>query len=714
MVGMKRILMILLLVVACRQIEPLIEPGPAVGPEFSAEIEAFGSDTKTALAYGNSVVWSAGDQLAIFQGKSVADKYQVKSDWVGTTSGTFEIVANGTGTPAATFETNIAVYPYEENLDCTPITENGAVVSYQITGVTVPSVQTYVPDSFPDDAFLMVAMTDGLDNHTLNFKNLCGALKPQLKGKSKVKSIELKGNDNEPLSGNATVTIYPEGTTPAIAMSGDASATVKLDCGEGVQLDETTAIPFIVAVPPTSFENGFTAVVEMTDGGKAEITTSKANPVKRSYLHTMPEKFIGIGYDVDPSYGLITQLTDGMQYHPGEVSGPKGILNANSSYNSWSYTVPNDCEIFAGEEKSKYGYFSISVVPAGATSGVRYRFYSTEDTLPTIDNPLEVTAGSTVYVSVRKDIVNWAYYTTDVISTSAGISIMDALSSNKLILRNTYITDELQNLLILKKCENSDELFLGQNFIKVVDRDRNSNCWRLGTLDLYKRIGNEFVVYKSGIIISGEWECAIKESGAEDFLGGNAHGDEQLIEISASLDGRPLDLSSSFVATGYSLDIDRRSLLNRCNTPGDNVIDHSVTYNITPEAITINQTAEWLQDMVVETSYLLMCPISRAYTTSARIDGQSEIVDISNSGHSRPSISGNKGQFELWGDNFSAKIEYECLEGAFAKAFSFISPSSSPAYNKFYYNFVGSNAQEPVKAGHKVTTYGKISYSYSE
>ena len=118
--------------------------------------------------------------------------------------------------------------------------------------------------------------------------------------------------------------------------------------------------------------------------------------------------------------------------------------------------------------------------------------------------------------------------------------------------------------------------------------------------------------------------------------------------------------------------------------------------------------------MVVETSYLLMCPISRAYTTSARIDGQSEIVDISNSGHSRPSISGNKGQFELWGDNFSAKIEYECLEGAFAKAFSFISPSSSPAYNKFYYNFVGSNAQESVKAGHKVTTYGKISYSYAE
>jgi hypothetical protein len=416
-----------------------------------------------------------------------------------------------------------------------------------------------------------------------------------------------------------------------------------------------------------------------------------------------------------PGYGLITQLTAGVQCHPGEVSGPKGTLNINSSYNSWSYTVPNDCKIYAGnEEKSIYGYFSISVVSAGSSSGVRYRFSSTEDTLPTIDEPLEVSAGSTVYVSVRKDILDWAFYTSDNITPSSGQDIKDAIACNRLILRNTFISSELQNLLILKKCSGRDDLFLGQNFMKIVDNDKYSNCWRLGTLNLYKRIGNEFVIYKSGLIISGEWECAIKEAGTEDFLGGNAHGDEQLLEIRAELDGKSLDFSSSFVATGHSLDIVRHSILNRCNTPGDNVIDHMVSYNVTPESITINQTAEWMQDMVIETSYLLMCPISRAYTSSAKIENQSEIIDISYSGHSRPSISGNKGEFSLWGDNFYAKIEYECLEGAFNKAFSFISPSSSPSYNKFYYNFVGSNVQESVKAGHHVSTYGRISYSYNE
>ncbi len=722
--SMKRLFDILFAVMllslsACQQEEPLdpeIGPKPS-GPEFTAQVEEFGAgehageqagegtQTKTALANGNSVVWSVGDQIAVFQGASAADRYVVNDDYVGSNKGLFEIVEMAGGSQS--FQTNVAIYPYEEDLSCARLTGNEG--SYQITGVTIPAIQNYSPGSFADESFPMAAVTEGLKDHNLSFRNLCGVLKLQLKGTAKVKTIELRGNDNEPLSGDATVIAYSDGSAPMVTMSPDASPIVSLDCGAGVQLNETTATDFLIAIPPTAFEKGFTVIVLCTDGSLAILETSKANAVQGSYIHTMPEMTLQ-----PQTHGLITQLTPGMTCHLGAVSGPKGTLNVNSDYNSWSYTVPNDCEIFVSEEdKSNYGYLSVSVVPAGASSGVRYRLYSGEDTLPTMENPLEVGAGSTVYVSVRKNVMNWAFYTTDVISTASGMNIMSAVASNHLILRNTSISDEMQNLLILKKCVNTDELFLGQNFMKIVDHAINSNCWRLGTLDLYKRIGNEFVICESGLIISGEWECAIKESGAEDFMGGNAHGDERILEISATLDGKSLDLSSSFVTTGVSLDIVRHSLLNRCNTPGDNVIDHVVSYNITAESIIIDQTAEWLQDMVVENSYLLMCPISRAYTTSAMIEGQSEVIDISYAGHSRPNLSGDKGHFSLWGDKFSAEIEYECLEGAFDKAFSFISPSTSPAYNKFYYNFVGPNVQV-VKAGHKVTTHGVISYSYKE
>ena len=291
---MKRIFTLILLAVACQQVEPLMEPEVAEGPEFSAQIETFSGETKTALAYGNSVVWSAGDQLAIFQGESVADKYQVKSDRVGTTSGTFEIVANGSGTPAATFRTNIAVYPYEEDLVCTPVTEDGTVVSYQITGVTIPPVQTYVPDSFPDDSFLMAAMTDCIDNRTLDFKNLCGALKLQLKGTMKVKSIMIQGHDSERLSGNATVTIYADESMPSVEMSENASVTATLNCGDGVQLKEDAATDFIVSIPPTQFAKGFTVSIIGMDGTVGRIVTSKQNSVNRAFIHTMPEVTVNV------------------------------------------------------------------------------------------------------------------------------------------------------------------------------------------------------------------------------------------------------------------------------------------------------------------------------------------------------------------------------------------------------------------------------------
>ena len=280
---------LLLAVTGCQQVEPLEESAVVTGAEFAAQIEEFGDGTKTSLAGGNSVVWSSGDQIAIFQGRSIADRYQVDEDHVGTRSGTFKIVAHGEGNAASSFLTNIALYPYEEDLRCVPTVEDGEVTSYQIDGVTIPSTQTYAAGSFPEDSFLMAAVTDGLHDHTLSFRNLCGALKLQLKGTAKVKKIELKGNDGELLSGEATMTVYPDGSTPSLTMSEGASTSVTLNCGDGVQLNETTATDFLITIPPTAFEKGFAVTITDVQGGVTRLKTSKANTINRSYIHTMPQ-----------------------------------------------------------------------------------------------------------------------------------------------------------------------------------------------------------------------------------------------------------------------------------------------------------------------------------------------------------------------------------------------------------------------------------------
>ena len=286
---LNRIAGLALLLTACQQVELPVEPEHVSGPEFTAQVEAFDDQTKTAMD-GNSVVWNTGDQIAIFQGLSTADKYQVKENGVGNKSATFEIIAKGEGSGAVELPTNVAIYPYESDLVCAPVTaENGAVTSYQIAGVTLPSTQTYAIGSFADGSFPMAALTNGLNDHTLNFKNLCGALKLQLKGTAKIKSIELRGNDNEPLSGEATVTVYPDGSAPTIEMSANAPKTITLDCSEGVQLNETTATDFLITIPPTAFNEGFTVTVSDMNGGTYTKNTGKENNVLRSYILNMPE-----------------------------------------------------------------------------------------------------------------------------------------------------------------------------------------------------------------------------------------------------------------------------------------------------------------------------------------------------------------------------------------------------------------------------------------
>lgn len=56
---------------------------------FYASVETFGSDTKTALGESRSVVWSAEDRIAIFEGSSEGQAYQVLDSYIGKSSGEF-------------------------------------------------------------------------------------------------------------------------------------------------------------------------------------------------------------------------------------------------------------------------------------------------------------------------------------------------------------------------------------------------------------------------------------------------------------------------------------------------------------------------------------------------------------------------------------------------------------------------------------------------
>ncbi|MDY5042848.1 MAG: leucine-rich repeat domain-containing protein [Candidatus Cryptobacteroides sp.] len=296
---MKKILLLsigIALSVACQQENTPGSPEQKTGTDYLASLECFDGPTKTSMTEDNGIVWKKGDQIAIFQGATVADTYQVKDQCDGTASGIFTLVSdnsevNGEFSSGMEIPANIAVYPYSEGLGCSSatVTDGGiTATSYTISGFDFPSVQQYQANSFAQESFAMVAVTSSMSDHNLRFRNVNGALKLQLRGKCVVKSIKLEGNDNEKLAGASSITAYPGTTVPSIKMSSEATGAITLDCGEGVQLDPSVPTIFIISVPPTVFSKGFTVTVVDTEGTEMPVRASVSNEIKRSSILKMP------------------------------------------------------------------------------------------------------------------------------------------------------------------------------------------------------------------------------------------------------------------------------------------------------------------------------------------------------------------------------------------------------------------------------------------
>ena len=267
---------------ACQEVEaPLAEENV-----LSAVIEQ-DETTKTEMDDNNNILWSANDQIIAFMKSSYGHKYQVKSSFIGKSYADFSRISSAGGDDLSAgneWDHNVAYYPYSSSVECLKSGSNYTL------DVVLPSEQTYAAESFGNGSMAMVAVSE--DNNIV-FKNVLGGMKLQLRGTQKVKSIKLEGKNNEKLSGAATVTAYTDETKPAITMSEGASTSVTLDCGSGVQLNESTATEFIIALPPVLFSKGFTVTVTDMESNTYTVETDKTNTVIRSSLLVMPAFKLG-------------------------------------------------------------------------------------------------------------------------------------------------------------------------------------------------------------------------------------------------------------------------------------------------------------------------------------------------------------------------------------------------------------------------------------
>ena len=357
---------------ACNKLETPVPTSDTITALIEQETDA----TKTYMDASNNIRWSEGDQIIAFRKSSYGHKYQVKSSFIGETYADFSKVSSSNGddlSAGMAWDHIVAYYPYAESIKCAKSGNNYAL------NVILPFEQSYAAESFGNGFLPMVAISE---NNNITFKNVLGGMKLQLKGTQTVTSITLEGKNNEKLAGAATVTAYTDGETkPAITMGSGASTSVTLDCGSGVQLNESKATEFIIALPPVLFSKGFTMTVIDDAGNEQTIETDKENSVLRSSLLLMPEVTLD---KVPQTVDYIDEY--GINHGPGVKIGETVWAPVNCGYHATDFKYG---KLYQWGRKYGHGYGGELYDLSGSIIGT----YSDATVPNTISGPVDLTTG---------------------------------------------------------------------------------------------------------------------------------------------------------------------------------------------------------------------------------------------------------------------------------------------------------------------------------
>lgn len=202
------------------------------------------------------------------------------------------------------------------------------------------------------------------------------------------------------------------------------------------------------------------------------------------------------------------------------------------------------------------------------------------------------------------------------------------------------------------------------------------------------------------LLNGGEIECAIKEQGVPDYIGG-FHGDEIKTHAELLLDGVEIPFDTPATLTGKKLQFVQRAKLYRCNTQTE-VAEHAKHVTIHRDkggaTIRLQQHVQWSQSLVIEAAMLTMLPIKRLLndTSGEQITAVAmrapfyDKEDVSAAGFTQVVSSGELPASQLWGPTgISAEVEILKHPG-YADCGFYV--SNAIYYNKLYYSVAGSAA----------------------
>lgn len=235
-----------LTIAACSKTEP--KNGEELPPQEGGLIHMTfsASNTKTVLDADDNVLWEGNEHISIFDGSGNRDFYTEESGASAIFSGEAEAAL-----------TYYALYPYTSSAEL-----NDGEIS-----IRTSHYQSGVNGSFGSGDNLSAARTTG---NSFTMKNIGGLIAFTLTS-SDITSVTLRGNNNEWLTGDATIS-FDESGIPSIASTGQRLqyGSILLTPSSG---DTFAPGTYYIFVPPTRFRYG----VNFVFARSADLKTAEKN-----------------------------------------------------------------------------------------------------------------------------------------------------------------------------------------------------------------------------------------------------------------------------------------------------------------------------------------------------------------------------------------------------------------------------------------------------
>ena len=228
----------------------------------------------------------------------------------------------------------------------------------------------------------------------------------------------------------------------------------------------------------------------------------------------------------------------------------------------------------------------------------------------------------------------------------------------------------------------------------------NYDVWNLSGANEFRRTSENGFMFINKIVTTGEWDLALREKGANDFVGGVLHGDEITTDIELYIDNEKVDPNVRVEKEAKEIKIIIESDLYRDNTITDQlekIAVHNKTYTFDKDGLIIDQGVIFNQSLELERSYLAMLPILRKsdgktgsqITDKITTNYDNREYDVPEEGFKIPELTNVEANIAtISGELSGISATVEIIEKSPKDAPSTFTLSNAPYYNKFYFTFI--------------------------